>query len=283
MTRIATLFQTPLLRIERFDHPPNEVHVDGALEVVPAYRITFLRSGEFRVVRKSGAWDLLPGDVLFSSPGVCQRFFHPADGARDECLGVRFEQDLIEDALGILPEAPPVPKAPASARSAFQLKLIADALQSEDRMMLEGVALAAAQIFLPEDKQFSSWGAVERSYSWYRVRIQRVCELLTQKCAGSHSLSALAELAQMSPFHLNRVFHYMVGIPLHQYVIRLRVAVAAKAIREGQSVTQAAYAAGFNSLSFFSRTFRKHFGIAPREYRALKAPSQSDMGPGKLA
>ena len=29
MTRIATLFRTPLLRIYKFSHPQNEVHVDG--------------------------------------------------------------------------------------------------------------------------------------------------------------------------------------------------------------------------------------------------------------
>ena len=83
MTRVATLFQTPLLSVAQFDHPQSELHVDGKLEVTPAYSITYLRSGEFRIVRKSGAWNFGPGDVVFSYPGTPQRVFHPADGAKD--------------------------------------------------------------------------------------------------------------------------------------------------------------------------------------------------------
>jgi AraC family transcriptional regulator len=96
-----------------------------------------------------------------------------------------------------------------------------------------------------------------------------------QHYASSHNLTELAELAQMSPFHLNRVFHYMMGLPLHQYAIRLRIAVAARAIREGQSVTEAAYSVGFNSVSFFSRSFRKHFGMSPRQYREQRTSEVS--------
>jgi AraC-like DNA-binding protein len=55
----------------------------------------------------------------------------------------------------------------------------------------------------------------------------------------------------------------------------LRIAVAARAIREGQSVTEAAYSVGFNSVSFFSRSFRKHFGMSPRHYREQRTSAVS--------
>jgi AraC-like DNA-binding protein len=270
MTRVATLFQTPLVQVERFDHPQNEVHVDGQLEVVPAHRITFLRSGQFRIVRETGEWDFAPGDVLFSSPGIAQRVFHPVGGARDECLSIRFEKDLIEDALGRLATQNEAPKVCASARTAFQGGMIAHAIESSDPMMAESVALAAAQIFRSRERNFLTWSSIERAYGWYQLRVQRICDLLIQEYASEHNLTHLASVAQMSPFHLNRVFHYLVGVPLHQYVIRLRLAAAARAIRNGQSATEAAYANGFNSVSFFSRSFSKHFGIAPKRYRELK-------------
>ncbi len=283
MTRVATLFQTPLLRIDRFDHPRNEIHVDGQLEVVPAYRITFLCSGEFRIVRKSGTWDFVAGDMLISTPGTTQRIFHPQEGARDECIGIRFEPDLMEDALGALPDEVLHPRATASARSAFQLKLIGDAVEAQDPTMLEGIALAAAEVFVRADRQASCWNSVESSYAWYRVRIRRICDLLTKEYSRNHSLSLLAKQAQMSPFHLNRVFHYMVGVPLHQYMIRLRLAAAAKAMREGESVTAAAYSNGFNSVSFFSRSFRKHFGMSPRSYARVKTQNMIEASPSEAS
>ncbi len=275
MTRVETLFQTPLLKVTQFDHPQNEVHVDGKLEVTPAYSITFLRSGEFRIVRQWGQWNFGPGDVVLSIPGIPQRVFHPADGAKDECIGIRFEKELLEDALGTVPDARSAAKACASSRSAFQMRMISEAVQSKDRMSVEGMALAAAQTFLPEGRNCSSWSSVERSFGWYRVRIRRVCDVLMQHYTCCHSLTELSEVAQMSPFHLNRVFHYMMGLPLHQYAIRLRIAMAARAIREGQSVTEAAYSVGFNSVSFFSRSFRKHFGVSPREYRDRRSAARA--------
>ena len=36
------------------------------------------------------------------------------------------------------------------------------------------------------------------------------------------------------------------------------------------NISQVAYSVGFNDLSHFSRTFKKHFGVAPRDYSREK-------------
>jgi AraC-like DNA-binding protein len=41
---------------------------------------------------------------------------------------------------------------------------------------------------------------------------------------------------------------------------------------EAGTVSEIAYAVGFNSLSYFSRRFKKHFGTSPSAYRADHAP-----------
>jgi AraC-like DNA-binding protein len=37
-------------------------------------------------------------------------------------------------------------------------------------------------------------------------------------------------------------------------------------IKEGANVSEAAYACGFNDLSYFSKSFKKQFGISPKKY-----------------
>jgi AraC-like DNA-binding protein len=52
--------------------------------------------------------------------------------------------------------------------------------------------------------------------------------------------------------------------------------------REEGSVSEIAYAVGFNSLSYFSRRFKKHFGVSPTSYRddaSPDAPTSASTGP----
>jgi signal transduction histidine kinase/DNA-binding response OmpR family regulator len=49
----------------------------------------------------------------------------------------------------------------------------------------------------------------------------------------------------------------------------LRLEQGAKMLDEGAgTVSEIAYAVGFNSLSYFSRRFKEHFGVSPSDYRA---------------
>lgn len=42
---------------------------------------------------------------------------------------------------------------------------------------------------------------------------------------------------------------------------------AASLLKEGKlNVTEVATQAGFSSVAFFSRSFKKHFGVSPRDY-----------------
>ncbi|MBR1607492.1 MAG: helix-turn-helix transcriptional regulator [Clostridia bacterium] len=50
------------------------------------------------------------------------------------------------------------------------------------------------------------------------------------------------------------------------YVTHHRLEKACAALREGVSVTDAAFSAGFQGLSYFCETFRKAYGVRPSEY-----------------
>jgi len=70
----------------------------------------------------------------------------------------------------------------------------------------------------------------------------------------------------MSPFHFARVFRALVGKPPHRYLLEVRLARAARLLREGLSVTETCFAAGFNNLSYFTRRFRRCYGTAPSQF-----------------
>ncbi len=78
-------------------------------------------------------------------------------------------------------------------------------------------------------------------------------------------LPALAKLAGVSQGRLTHVFKDVVGIPLRQYILWLRLQKVVDLLQAGASLTAAAHAAGFSESSHLSNTFRRMFGLAPSE------------------
>ena len=78
--------------------------------------------------------------------------------------------------------------------------------------------------------------------------------------------SELAELCGMSPFQFGRAFQETFGVSFRGYVVRYRLMQSARLLENpGASVTEVAYAVGFNDSSYFTRTFKRYFGVLPSE------------------
>ena len=77
-------------------------------------------------------------------------------------------------------------------------------------------------------------------------------------------------------FHINRTtlgdkFTRSIGMPVIEYLIRLRVKMAAIMLRDTMlPISELAYRVGFNDITHFGRMFRKHMGYSPSEYRKKK-------------
>ena len=85
----------------------------------------------------------------------------------------------------------------------------------------------------------------------------------------SYSLDELSAIANFSKFHFHRIFCALVGEPLFQYILRLRLEKCASILvsEPGRKLSDIALHYGFSDLSIFSRHFKKHFGITPSSYR----------------
>lgn len=74
----------------------------------------------------------------------------------------------------------------------------------------------------------------------------------------------LADVCGISVSYLRRLFSRCCGVSPIEYTINLRLEYAKEMIYSGDfSVTAAAEKSGFNDISYFSRTFKKHFGVSP--------------------
>lgn len=83
-------------------------------------------------------------------------------------------------------------------------------------------------------------------------------------------VESIAQALKISPRYLHALFQKE-NATIASYIRDLRLQKCARDLREPllsqQSITEIAYAWGFNSHTNFTRLFRKRFGMAPRDYR----------------
>lgn len=80
------------------------------------------------------------------------------------------------------------------------------------------------------------------------------------------SIAKLADLTGYSLYHFCRVFKSFYGESPGSYIRYLKLNTAADALKHGQSVTDTAFACGYDSISGFTRAFQRKYGISPSEY-----------------
>ncbi|MFK0524049.1 helix-turn-helix domain-containing protein [Paenibacillus illinoisensis] len=82
--------------------------------------------------------------------------------------------------------------------------------------------------------------------------------------------SGIAKQMNLSIDHMAKLFKQMVGMPPNEYIQSIRLREARKLLRETDcSIEVVGTQSGYSDIHYFSRTFRKHEGISPREYRKL--------------
>ncbi len=97
-----------------------------------------------------------------------------------------------------------------------------------------------------------------------RPVVQRVTDYINDHLADDLSLTELAALAHLSPYHFTRLFKQTTGQSVHQYVIERRIEAARRLLLAGHlTVAEVAAAVGFYDQSHLARHFKRHTGAPP--------------------
>jgi AraC-like DNA-binding protein len=84
--------------------------------------------------------------------------------------------------------------------------------------------------------------------------------------ADNIDLDNIADEAYFSKFHFVRQFKSIYRKTPHQYLIFVRVEKAMELLKAGVPVSEVCYSVGFESLSSFSRLFKRMAGMTPSDY-----------------
>jgi AraC family transcriptional regulator len=106
--------------------------------------------------------------------------------------------------------------------------------------------------------------ATRRAPTW----VARVRDMLHDEFRSPPSLTELAAVAGVTPTHVCHAFKTHVGMPIGEYVRRVRITWAAEQLRAtDQPLSAIAMAAGYSDQSHFTRESRRLLGARPSEFR----------------
>jgi AraC-like DNA-binding protein len=259
----------------------------SAEEQTTLHEVVFPRAGVF--VRHIGREEHVADSnhVLFFNPNAPYRVTHPVTGG-DDCTSFVFSTDILLDAFAVYepqvydqPEKPfrfsHAVLAPKTIIRQQQLRQrlkdgLTSALEVEEAavdLLTAVVASAYHRRALPLTRSHA--GTLRLWQQW----VESVKLLIATQPGGNLSLAEIARSVHCSPFHLARVFRSFTGSSIHDYHLRLRLALSLERLADGaRNLTELALELGFTSHSHFTDTFRRYFDISPSVFRRHASSAQ---------
>ena len=246
-----------LFRFDRYAHAfPRHAHE----------RFTFgvFGPGNGTIRVRGSEWKATPGSILAIGPEE----IHSAEPMRGRGWTYRSlypSEKVVAAALGsdvpVLPRFDrPVIQSPQLGRAIERLHRRLErgpaSPRIEERLVVLIRRLAARHgMAWTEAKEDSAAGVVARARSF-----------LEEHAGEPVRLQDLSVHCGVSPFHLIRSFHRVLGMPPHAWLTQLRANRARALLQGGEAPTAVAYRCGFSDQSHLTRTFRDIFGVTPGAY-----------------
>jgi AraC-like DNA-binding protein len=102
----------------------------------------------------------------------------------------------------------------------------------------------------------------------YEKRINKVCQFIQKNTDEPLSLKKVASLVNLSESAFCKFFKRLTGKTYSDYVNEVRIGRACERILiTDKTIAEAAYASGFESLTYFNRVFLRKKGLTPKQYR----------------
>ena len=108
-----------------------------------------------------------------------------------------------------------------------------------------------------------------------RYAVRRLREFIDADPCRNMSLTTLANMVQMSPFHLAHIFSQETGTPVRVYADVARIRLAKSILKKGVSISEAAVRLGFADQAHFTRRFKQFQGFTPGQYQRSLVPGSA--------
>ena len=95
---------------------------------------------------------------------------------------------------------------------------------------------------------------------------KEVAKYIEDNLDKSIDVNEMAKIASLSTYEFRRVFSFVVGLPVGEYIRKRRLSKAGEDLLSGKyTVTEVAFKYGYDATSSFTRAFKSFHGVIPNE------------------
>ena len=95
------------------------------------------------------------------------------------------------------------------------------------------------------------------------TRIERILDFISQNIDKPINTKMLMEVVYLSESRMLHLFKEKMGLPIRNYILWYRLKIVLEQLLVGDSLTKAAYQAGFSDQAHMTRTWVKMIGVPP--------------------
>lgn len=241
------------------------------------HELTLITRGSGTLVIGDHIESYRPGELTLIGSGVPHAYVSMPGSKGQEAIVIQFNHDFLGADFFSRPEFAPVGDLLNASSAATRFETTDDlvrrcrALRDPEptKRTLELVSLLTT---LASDDQATSLGGNHDPYRGLGMaacqRIDEICAYLQGSFTDEVRLSAVAEVAHLSPAATSRFFRQAIGRTITEYVTELRIMAARQLLRDSDlTIAAIASRCGYGNLSNFNRRFRILEGRSPGEYR----------------
>lgn len=109
-------------------------------------------------------------------------------------------------------------------------------------------------------------------------KVNEVAEYIQNNCQENICLQGLSERFFLSKCYLSRIFREVTSFTVNEYLTVQRIKRGRKLLEmTSYSITQVSEMAGFDSVTYFEKVFKKQMGLTPLQYRKTRQAATEDM------
>lgn len=231
------------------------------------YEIYYMKEGKCHYFIGERSYDVVAGDVVFIPAGVIHRTnYGPNPHSR---LLINFSEDFIPESLRErAQELDSLFRNRELSRAVEELYLKIEKEYSTyaDEYSRDALRCYTGEIFY---LLLRNHGKREERKSTTGALVETTVKYIQDNYMHEIRLSAVAKMQNVSAEHLSRIFKKTTGFGFNEYVTLVRLQRAEYMLKNepGVSVSEVAYACGFNDGNYFSYRFKEMYGISPTHAR----------------